>query len=208
MLKPAHDIHAVRGTSPRRAAIIGAVGALHVAAIYALISGMAGDVLKQVPPDLIVHLFQPSHPANTVTPPQQPSLVRPTIETPQVQPPEIKIDDSSGQSIRAAYSQPHTAATPDSAAAGVANTHTIPPYPLAASTLGHQGTVVLRLTVSPLGDVVAASVVQSSGFPELDSQAVAWVTEHWKYRPAIQGGAPVTSQTEAAVRFDLKQAHG
>jgi len=54
---------------------------------------------------------------------------------------------------------------------------------------------------------VNASVTQSSGFPALDESAVAWVMAHWKYKPAIRGGVPVTSQTQAAVKFDLKLAH-
>jgi outer membrane biosynthesis protein TonB len=49
--------------------------------------------------------------------------------------------------------------------------------------------------------------LQSSGFPELDQAAVAWVVSHWKYKPAVQGGVTVTSQSQAAVRFDLKQAN-
>lgn len=209
MLKPAHEIESVHpgGMSPRRAATIGAVGLLHVAAVYALISGMAGEAIKDVPPDVVVRFLVPSAPSTPVPMPPQPTFVHPTIDkTPNIQPPEIKIDDSNGHAIHALSLPPHAAS--DSAAFGVASTHTTPPYPLDARALGHAGTVLLQITISPQGDVVSATVVQSSGFAELDAEAVAWVTAHWKYKPAIQGGAPVTSQTEAAVKFDLKQARG
>ena len=67
---------------------------------------------------------------------------------------------------------------------------------------------MLRLTISPNGDVVAAEIARSSGFAELDAEAVSWVVAHWKYKPAIVAGLAVTSQTQAAVKFDLKQTRG
>jgi protein TonB len=195
--------------SPRRAATIGGVGLLHVAAIYALMSGMTGEIIKAVPGDIAVRFLDSSAPVKPQTPPPQPIMAHPTVDTtPTVRMPDIVIADQGGQSIHTTVAPPHTPAASDTAARGVASTHTTPPYPVAARTLSHQGTVVLQLTVSPQGDVVAASVVQSSDFAELDSEAVAWVEAHWKYKPAIEGGMPVTSQTQAAVKFNLKQARG
>jgi periplasmic protein TonB len=210
MLMPTHEISSARASrmSPRRAATIGGVGLLHVAAIYALMTGMTGEIIKTVPGELAVRFFEPSAPTNPQTPPPQPAMARPTVDTtPTVRMPEIVIADHGGQTIHTSVAPPHTPAASDSGALAVASTHTTPPYPIAARTLSHQGTVVLQMTVSPQGDVVAANVIQSSGFAELDSEAVAWVEAHWKYKPAIQGGMPVTSQTQAAVKFDLKQAH-
>jgi TonB family protein len=68
--------------------------------------------------------------------------------------------------------------------------------------------VLLRLTISPNGDVVAADIARTSGFAELDAQAASWVLAHWKYKPAIVSGVAVTSQTQAAVKFDLKLMRG
>jgi protein TonB len=94
----------------------------------------------------------------------------------------------------------------DSGASGVMNTHTTPPYPPLANKMSHQGTVLLQIVVTAQGDVASATVTNTSGFEELDQAAIAWVVAHWKYKPAIQNGLPIPSQTSAAVKFDLKMA--
>lgn len=211
MLMPSHEIVSTRssGLSPRRAATIGAVGLLHAAAIYALVTGMTGEIIKAMPGDITVRFLDTSAPLNPMTPPPQPTMTQPTVETtPTVRMPDYKIADSTGTTIHVTAVPSYRQSVADSGAIGLTSTHSTPPYPVEARALSHQGTVVLRITVSPQGDVVSANVVQSSGFAELDLQAVSWVTAHWKYKPAIQAGAPVSSQTEAAVKFDLKQARG
>lgn len=212
MLKPRHEILAgpTDAMSPRRAMTVGTVGLLHAVAVYALISGMGSTVVTKVEHVLNVDVVDTQTPPKTVPLPVQPNLVKPTMPTePTVPPPPIVIADTQPPASITVVPTP-TNVTPvsDSAAAGVSNTHTTPPYPPTARSAAHQGTVVLALTVSPQGDVTGAAVAQSSGFPELDQAAVAWVTEHWKYKPAVRGGVAVTSQTQAAVKFDLKQAHG
>ncbi len=98
------------------------------------------------------------------------------------------------------------AVLPDTGASGISSTHSIPPYPALARVASHQGTVLLQIVVSADGSVASASVLQSSGFPELDQAAMAWVTAHWKYKPATQNGQAVPAQVQAAVKFDLRQA--
>ncbi len=211
MLMPRHDIVSAgpSGVSPRRAMAIGGVGLLHVAAIYALIAGMTGEIIKVMPGDIAVRFLDPSTPPRPAPVPQPPPMTHPTVDTtPAVQPPVFNIVDPAASTIRVTSASSHTPPVPDSGAMGVSNTHTTPPYPVDARALSHQGTVLLQMTVSPQGDVVAANVVQSSGFAELDATAVSWVMAHWKYRPAIHGGISVTSQTRAAVKFDLKQVRG
>ena len=190
------------GMTPNRAWVIGAVALLHVLAIYALVSGMAPQVVKLLPRDIQVALIDTVAPTTVPVVPQ-PKFVDPTKpDLRDVVIPDPKTNDTNkGLTTR----QNDFTAT-DSRASALASTHSTPPYPAMARALSHQGTVTLQLTISPSGDVVAADIVQSSGFPELDQTAVAWVIEHWKYKPAIMGGMTVTSQTEAAVKFDLKDA--
>jgi len=76
----------------------------------------------------------------------------------------------------------------DQAAAGIASTHTTPPYPLLARRLGEEGSLRLQLTISPQGIVTEAQVVRSSGYDDLDRAARDWVKAHWRYRPALRGG--------------------
>ena len=211
MLLPKHEILSARpsGMSSRRAMTLGGVALLHVGAVFVLITGMAGQIVKAIPQDLtVVDIVDNQTPPKPVTMPTPPKMVQPTTPTdPTITPPDIQVaPDPTSTPISVAMTPTNTAPTPDTAASGLSNTHSTPPYPVAARTAGHQGTVTLQMTVGPNGDVTGATIVTSSGFPELDQAAVAWVVNHWKYKPAVQGGVAVTSTTQAAVKFDLQQA--
>ncbi len=65
----------------------------------------------------------------------------------------------------------------------------------------------LHLTISAQGYVMDAAVVRSSGYEDLDLAARNWIMAHWRYRPAMRGGAATTSAADVQVRFDLKNAH-
>jgi protein TonB len=208
MLLPKHQVLGAHSgvMTPRRAGIITGVGVLHVLAVWALISGMAGAITKYVPPDLIVTVTPTSDP-QTVPPPPKPVLAQPVQPTdPTIPPPDISIASSEPPPITVAPTNNANPPPADSGPASMTNTHTTPPYPQEARSASHQGTVLLNITVGPQGDVMNAVVAQSSGFAELDQAAVSWVIGHWKYKPATQDSVPMTSTTQAAVKFDLKQA--
>lgn len=210
MFIPRHEIVGAsqNGFTPRRAIAIGSVGLLHVAVIYALIVGMTPTVVKLVAHDIIIDMVASTTPSPPVQAPPQPTMAHPT-DTATLDPkaPTYTIADDNRTAIATTGTSSHPPVA-DSGAAGVGSTHSTPPYPLEARNLSHQGTVLLQLTISPQGDVTVANIVRSSGFAELDGAAVSWVLAHWKYKPAIQGGVAVTSQTQAAVKFDLKQTRG
>ena len=64
----------------------------------------------------------------------------------------------------------------------------------------HQGVVVLTIEVDPGGHVRNVRVRQSLGLG-LDEKAIEAVS-HWRFRPAILDGKPVT--TEAVVQFNFQ----
>ncbi|MEI9996881.1 MAG: energy transducer TonB [Rhizomicrobium sp.] len=210
-----HDILSTRpsGMTPRRAAIIGTVALLHVGAAYMLVSGMAQHIIANVDHTLTVDLTERTVPPKPVPIPPTPVLAVPVEK--QVYVPEPKFDIARDEPvIQATQHDPRplqptepTALPVDRGAVAVAGTHTTPPYPALESRLGHTGTVTLTVMVAPDGNVASASVAQSSGFPELDQAAIAWVVGHWKYKPALESGNAVASRTLAAVKFDLTQAH-
>ncbi|HEX4534698.1 MAG TPA: energy transducer TonB [Rhizomicrobium sp.] len=208
MLRPQHELAGLRGgaMTSRRMASIAFVGALHIVLIYALMNGLAQKIVSVVPHDIVAHIVE--------TPQQQPALPPPPVQIAKVQPteqPAIEpvIDIQTPPAATAIQSPPPqpTTAIANSGASGLTNTHTTPPYPPDARRLGQQGTVVLQITIAANGAVTDAKVATSSGTPALDQTAVAWVMSHWKYKPAIANGAPTQSVTQAAVKFDLKQAH-
>jgi protein TonB len=209
MLLPNNDITSLRpsGATSNRLIAMGSVGLLHVLAIYALVTGMASHIVKKyVPPDLQIAWIDAVTPPRPVPLPPHPRLTQPqSVHVPSVPIPVFRGPDSDGGGINVMASQSHVEPVGDSGASGLSNTHTTPPYPAESRALSHQGTVLLQITVSPQGDVVAANIVRSSGYAELDRVALSWVVAHWKYRPALVGGVTVTSATQAAVKFDLKE---
>ncbi len=187
----------------RRYLSVGLVVAIHVAAIYALANGLAVKIVKVVPHVLQAEVIAPPDQKKPdVAPPPKVAMDQPKVDTVPV--PEIDIaQPPSNQTIDLA---PAENAVSDSAVSSVTSTHTRPPYPVMARRMGKEGTVRLKLTISPEGRVVDAAIVKSSGTDELDKTAAAWVIAHWRYKPAIQGGSAVTSTTLADVTFSLKNA--
>jgi len=207
MKQPIHAIGAApsRWTTERIVGV-GFVGLLHVIAIYALVTGLGQKIVTTIQHDLTVTITQePDRAQPPVAPPKVPQLpLQPQQDT--VTPPIVDIAPQGPSPISMVPAQPVNPTAADSAAQGIANTHSTPPYPPIARRLGEQGRVILRLTISPQGAVISADVAQSSGFADLDQSAVSWVITHWRYKPAIQGGSPVQSQTNAAVVFNLRNA--
>ncbi|MBS0275912.1 MAG: energy transducer TonB [Proteobacteria bacterium] len=186
---------------------IGLTLALNGLLIWALANGLATKITTYVPAVLETKVIDtPQAQPKPVTPPPSPQIekVIPAEQTPE---PVIQIaPDTNAQTIQV-QPQQQVPVQADASAAGVMNTHTAPPYPPVARRLGEQGTVILAITVAADGSVSAAQIATSSGVPELDQAALSWVKAHWRYKPAMQGGVAVPSSTQAAVKFDLKQAH-
>jgi protein TonB len=78
-----------------------------------------------------------------------------------------------------------------------------PPYPPVSRRLGEQGTVQLRVQVSPEGRAARVEVQRSSGFPRLDEAAAAAVRE-WRFVPARRGDAPIEAAVIVPIVFRLE----
>ena len=209
MREPVHSIlqPGARWTNERIAGV-GFVALLHVIAIWAILSGLTQKIVKVIEKDPIELIVPVAH-----QPPPPPVPPMPHVEPTDtathviVPPPPINIARDTHTVITGSTdTTPPQPPAPDTSASGVANTHSIPDYPALARRLGEQGNVRLSLSISAMGDVTAATVVQSSGFADLDQAAVDWVIGHWKYKPATHAGVAVSSQTQAIVVFNLKNA--
>ncbi len=77
-----------------------------------------------------------------------------------------------------------------------------PLFPRRARERGWHGRVILRLAISPQGDVQSANIHQSSGHPLLDDSAVKAATQ-WQFQPAKNGAFPVASIVNIPIQFDL-----
>lgn len=79
-----------------------------------------------------------------------------------------------------------------------------PSYPPRARRLGHEGTVLLRMTVDPTGRITRADVGRSSGFNELDDAARQTVfAGHCS--PYLENGTAITVHAEQPIDFKLDQ---
>ena len=207
MEHPTHEILAAKPPMSRERAIgLVVVGLLHVLFIWALATGLAQKIITNVPKELKAQVIaQPKQEVSTQPPP--PTMIVPKDS---ITPPEIQVQTPTPQAIQQPVAQQPSSpsAAPTTRASGITSTHSTPPYPSGAKEKGNEGTVTLHITISEKGDVTNASVTKSSGFPELDQQAVSWVTAHWKYKPAVANGTPVASASDAQVVFSLKNASG
>lgn len=79
-----------------------------------------------------------------------------------------------------------------------------PEYPQMSKRLGEQGRVVLRVLVDTVGQPEQVEVEKSSGYPRLDA-AARQAVEHWKFKPASQGGHVVVAAVNVPVLFSLKE---
>lgn len=79
----------------------------------------------------------------------------------------------------------------------------VPKYPRGARRRGEEGEVLLKLEIDVAGVVKAAAVIDSSGFPELDSAAVN-AAMGAKFKPAFSEGSAIPSVLSLKFAFKLK----
>lgn len=89
------------------------------------------------------------------------------------------------------------------------NAQTPVEYPAALFARGIEGKVVLRLFADTAGGLVPDStrVAESSGYPALDSAALAAVPQ-FKFAPALKDGEPISGAFLQPVHFRHPQAGG
>lgn len=78
-----------------------------------------------------------------------------------------------------------------------------PAYPELARKRGQEGTARIRCEVDAAGNVIAASILESSGHKLLDEAALKAVRK-WRFRPALSNGRPAPGSVIAPVEFRLR----
>jgi protein TonB len=214
------------GKDPRRWIAIGFAGAVNMALLYGLGSGLAIRFVEQLPSVLEVNVVekQPRIANPTLPQPPAPELAAPQ-SVPEIPVPKIVIAHAPpAPHAITAVAVENPVATPQRAtpapaapvaaapviaptpARGIEGTHTTPPYPPVALRLGEEGTVRLHIALDNSGKIETVRVAKTSGSERLDNAAVSWVAKHWRYAPATRDGKPVASSVLADVRFDLQTA--
>ena len=202
----------VQRSPSRFAASAIAVGALHLALIYALMTGLAVVIVKYIPPDIAVFFIPPER----------------TIASVAAQRGVAEVDaagisdcgQTGGENRQFARRSGHRGGDQQPAAARARQTgctrghirrlldgHTYHATSSAAfASAGRRRCVGLRILIAADGHISDVEVSKSSGLQRLDDAAKQWVLAHWLYRAATNNGKPIASQTEALVIFNLKNA--
>ncbi|MHB8383222.1 MAG: energy transducer TonB [Candidatus Binataceae bacterium] len=80
-----------------------------------------------------------------------------------------------------------------------------PLYPSRSRRRGEQGTVMLRVLIAASGAVEQVELFASSGFRDLDDQALETVRRRWKFVPARRDGVAFESWAVVPIRFALTE---
>lgn len=213
----------------RNILIGGSVVLFHVAALWALQSGLLRRAVEMVVPVAILSeivappapkVEQPPEPVKPAPPPpaKQPvarKVERPAVPAPQpvavpspVPAPEaptgVEVQTRPAPSVTAAVA-PAPAAAADKVElpfidADYAPNEDVFRPPGISSRLGEYGTVVLRVTVGVNGMATQVQLAKSSGYPRLDNAALQGA-RRLKFKPAIRNGVPVEFSYDFPVKY-------
>ncbi len=226
------DRFAPAGGLSRNTVIISSVVLFHVAALWALQSGLvrkAAEVI--VPAELLSEFINPPAP-KVAPPPPKPAPTPPAPKTaPKVQAPKpapmpLAINDPTPapnaptgattpqppappitEPVAAAPAAPPAPPAPPkielpSSDAAYLN-NPKPSYPAISKRMGEQGKVVLRVLIGTDGTPQKVEVNKSSGYERLDRQAQEAVMR-WRFVPGKRNGVPETMWNLVPVNFVLE----
>lgn len=78
-----------------------------------------------------------------------------------------------------------------------------PQYPIQAMRQGHQGEVILNITINAQGEVTDVTIEKSSGYRELD-RAAEQAARKWKFNPGVHNGKAAGGVVRVPVNFSLQ----
>lgn len=206
--------------SPHRLATIGTVAALHGAAIYALVTGLAVTYVDQVttilkayntPADKPEPLPVPPPPQKPETQQQDNRLIpdQRVITVPTGNAPAAPLGTGEVENrIVTPPLPPLPPLGPSFTARGAKPSNamglwaTTNDYPARDLREGNQGSVRFTLTVGADGKVQDCTVTGSSGFPGLDAATCKYVSRRARFDPAIDtSGGNVPSIFSSTIRW-------
>lgn len=199
--------------APRRIGGITFVALLHVAIIYALLSGLGEQAVQVLRQPLEAKIIEPAKLPPPEAPPPPPQLLTPPpvfipppiVQIAQPPPPAPVIAQVTAVKPTAPPPRPAPAAPVQKTAAGLdPNQSCTPPeYPEDAEDMEQTGTSVLQFLIDTSGNVAGSRVQSSSGHASLDNAALRALSQ-CKFKPAIGAdGNPVESWTSIRYVWQL-----
>ena len=213
----------------RTVAIVASVVLLHLAALWALHSGLLRRLVETVVPvALLSDMVTPPAPRADTPPAPAPSTpaARKPAPRPTAQPaPQLPATPDNNPSPNA----PAAAAAPQGAVAAIGApvaaeavapaaparvelpstdadylNNPRPGYPAIARRLGITGRVLLEVMVSATGSPEKVALRDTSGNEQLD-QAALDAVRGWRFVPARRGDMPVVATVLVPIRFELER---
>lgn len=196
------------------------VALIHVFLGYALITGLAYDVVKKAVQKVTTVDIKEEKPKEEKPPPPPkdntppPPIVAPpppiniapapppvtTVITPPP-PPPVVIQTATPPPPPPAASKAR-GASPKNQSSWAARIQEN--YPTRAARDQREGRVGVRVTIGPDGKVSACTVSSSSGSPDLDQAACDGMTRYARYNPALdEAGNPTTGSASTAIVYKL-----
>lgn len=179
----------------RRLGSAAIVALIHVLAIWAIGTHLLPIMRSGSPHEIQMVLSGPaSTPQMTSTVPAPPKLTSPQVA--DVEAPVISVDESASPAADSDGIGMLFPPRPD-----VSKLHDMPRLPARLAARSDIVPPVLRILIGVDGTVGRASVVKSSGLPQLDAVAVSFVEANWHYKPAERAGRPVEDWITVVVHF-------
>ncbi len=206
-------------SSNRTAAII-IVALIHIALGYALVTGLAYNVIKKAAEDLKTFDVEdepppppeepPPPPEQNVPPPPQVVAPPPIVRTNTVAPPVISVPIAPPPVITERPPPPPSAPPPPrvsqaaKAKGSLLSLISNEDYPQSAIRNEEEGTTAVRLTIGTDGRVTGCDITQSSGSSALDNAACSTFRRRARFTPAKdQAGNPISDTYVQRVRWEL-----
>ena len=205
-----------------RTAAIVIVAILHALLGYAIVTGLAYNVIKKAAEDLKTFDVEEEPPPPEETPPPPPEQVPDTPPPVVAPPPIVRIDTVAPPPVVATPVAPPPRITPTAPPAPPAPppVRTVPPksavgnlqglispddYPQTALENEEQGTVSVRLSIGTNGRVTDCSVTGSSGSRTLDSTTCRVLKSRARFTPATdQNGAPTSGSFSQRITWRIQ----
>ena len=177
---------------------------------YAIVTGLAFNVIKKAAQDLKTFDVeeQPPPPEEPPPPPKDMPKVPPPPVTPpplvQIQAPTPPIQTVTTPVIPPVVTPPpapppppppHKTVSAQSARGDLRTLFSADDYPAAAQAAEAQGTAQATLTISPSGQVIGCSLVRSTGNGALDSATCNILRRRAKFTPARDSNGQPTTDT-------------
>lgn len=210
----------------RRLVIAASVVLFHIAALWALQSGLLQRAVEViVPAEVLSEFISPPAPKSEQPQPPAPKPPAPQPQKRQALPAPLPVATPAAAPAPAAPAGVSTPQPPAPAMAAAVSTappgppapprlelpssdaaylnNPKPPYPVLSKRMGEQGKVVVRVLIGVDGTAQQAEIRTSSGYDRLDQAALTTVLK-WRYVPGKRGGVAEAMWFNVPINFVLE----